>query len=543
MGRLAGMVGTWLLLSGFYDAQRIALAQSQAPVGRQSGGELLEFPSFGPVPGSDDTRMGGNPGAFDGGFSSPDIGIIGGTRRVGRVPHTRRPARVAAAPSLARPSALQLPSPLPNFGISPIAPEQTEAELTSMVDDEGPPDGLTLDAAIERMMAANLDIIALRHEIPQADADILTAGLRTNPLIYFDTQFLPYTPFSPSRPGGPTQYDINITYPVDVTHKRQARIRVARTAKSVLEAQFQDVIRRQINSLCKAFIELQAARINSMAAETAVREQQKVLDQARRRAAGGGKEAVQESLDRLAVTLDKARDSLIEARDALNDAQEALAVLIGAPPEETETIMPRGSLRDKGPTAPALEELTRLALSHRPDLVAARRGIGRAQAEVALQKANRLDDVFLFYDPFTYQDLSSQKLKSATSWVVAVTVPLPIYNRNQGNIARAHCNLSQTQVELASLERRVASEVRLAEREYRSSRDLLVRTEKTTLANQHKLTVRNAKAFAEGKLNEDDYLSHLEDETEAIRGFREALIRHRRSMVDLNSAVGLRILP
>jgi cobalt-zinc-cadmium efflux system outer membrane protein len=46
---------------------------------------------------------------------------------------------------------------------------------------------MTLDAALERTLAANLDLRALRDEIPQADADILTAGLRTNPLLYLDT--------------------------------------------------------------------------------------------------------------------------------------------------------------------------------------------------------------------------------------------------------------------------------------------------------------------------------------------------------------------
>ena len=129
-----------------------------------------------------------------------------------------------------------------------------------MIEDEGPADGLTLDAAIKRMLDANLDVLALKYEIPQADADILTAGLRTNPLIYIDDQFIPYGAFTNARPGGPTQYDINITYPIDVTHKRQARVRVARSAKSVLEAQFQDVIRRQIGNTCRAFVDLQSAR-------------------------------------------------------------------------------------------------------------------------------------------------------------------------------------------------------------------------------------------------------------------------------------------
>ena len=69
--------------------------------------------------------------------------------------------------------------------------------------------------------------------------------------------------------------------------------------------------------------------------------------------------------------------------------------------------------------------------------MAARRGINRAQAEISLQRANRLDDVFFFYDPLTYQYNSPQRLKSGRSWIIALTFPLPIYNRNQGNIAKS----------------------------------------------------------------------------------------------------------
>ena len=75
--------------------------------------------------------------------------------------------------------------------------------------------------------------------------------------------------------------------------------------------------------------------------------------------------------------------------------------------QETLTLLqPRGSLRDQAPAPPPLEELTQIALQRRPDVIAIRRGIGRAQAELALQHANRLDDVFFFYDPLTYQDES-----------------------------------------------------------------------------------------------------------------------------------------
>ena len=47
---------------------------------------------------------------------------------------------------------------------------------------------------------------------------------RANPLIYGDAQLIPYGRYTSQRPVGPTEYDVNITYPVDVSHKRKSRI-------------------------------------------------------------------------------------------------------------------------------------------------------------------------------------------------------------------------------------------------------------------------------------------------------------------------------
>ena len=160
-----------------------------------------------------------------------------------------------------------------------------------------------------------------------------------------------------------------------------------------------------------------------------------------------------------------------------------------------------------------------------------------------LQRANRFDDVYLFYDPFTYQNNQPFGAPSATSWALGVTCALPIYNRNQGNIARAESNVGQTKLELASLERRIASEVRLAEREYRRSREALEQIETAILPRITATMRRKTEQFAAGRITADDYEGHLDDAAEVAQAHRDALVRHRRAMLDLNTAVGLRIVP
>ena len=45
------------------------------------------------------------------------------------------------------------------------------------------------------------------------------------------------------------------------------------------------------------------------------------------------------------------------------------------------------------------------------------------------------------------------------------------------------------------------------------------------------------------KALQEDYLSQLDDDAETARNHRDAIIRHRRSMLDLNTALGIRLLP
>jgi cobalt-zinc-cadmium efflux system outer membrane protein len=221
---------------------------------------IIEFPNLGPIPGTTEPALGPGPGSLVPSMNTPaGIGVVGGRRRTSRMPRGGKghPGATSIAASRGMNLPETIPVPIPQTAVTGPATAIDE----TILDDEGPANGLTLDAAIDRVMAANLDIRALRHELTQADADILTAGLRTNPLVYMDTQFIPYGTFNNQRPGGPTQYDLNITYPLDISQKRQARTVVARMARSTLESQFQDIARRQIDTIYRGFVNLHAARL------------------------------------------------------------------------------------------------------------------------------------------------------------------------------------------------------------------------------------------------------------------------------------------
>ena len=101
----------------------------------------------------------------------------------------------------------------------------------------------------------------------------------------------------------------------------------------------------------------------------------------------------------------------------------------------------------------------KMAVAERPDIVSFRLGIVRAEADVRLARANAFSDVYVLWQPYTFQDNTPYGLKSQYSWALGVTVPLPIYNRNQGGIERAKMNVSQSQIQLADQERQVQIDV------------------------------------------------------------------------------------
>ena len=238
------------------------LAQGQAPTidtgPTNTPGGISS--SLGPLPGSGVNSLGSTPG---GGASTLTQGADSGAPISGRAgpTGTRAPASISdpsagAAPN-DQPLGITAPAPRERFS----APPYGSYSLPSGPDDEGPPDGMTLDMAIDRLIRENLDLRAKSLEIPQAQADVLNAGLRNNPVFYADAQLVPYGQYTRQRPGGQTQYDVNISLPPrplqeaagphDLRRPGQARHR---------GAQYQNAVRAGVDLVYNAFVNVLAAR-------------------------------------------------------------------------------------------------------------------------------------------------------------------------------------------------------------------------------------------------------------------------------------------
>lgn len=496
--------------------------------------------SVGPSPGSDASSLGESPGS--GGQSS---GFNTGTSEVlvGR-PGPSTP-KVPAAVSTPGTAGMQAPTQagitLPT-ALQPLSPPEVGSlDFPSITEDIGPPNGMTLDQAIEMLVHENLQLRGQFLEIPMADADILTASLRANPILYADAQLVPYGQYSRDRPGGPVQYDLNISYPLDVTHKRQARTLVARQAKMVLEAQYQDAVRLQIGNLYIAFVDVLAARQRVRYAQASVAGLDQILRPLGSQLQVG--KITPAEYNRVLLQREASQLGLTDAEENLRRAKRDLATLLNIAPAEAVQVELRGSIQDTVAPPPMGDDLARVAIDNRPDLTAFRLGMNRAKADVRLAKANRLNDIYVLYQPYTFQDNSPFGTKSATSWALGVTVPLPIYNRNQGNIRRAEFNVSQTQVQMQALVRQILNEVQQAEKEYTVSRNAVNRIETILRPAAERVLQTVRKQYEEGSIDVITFINARQEYNQVVRQYLDTLIRHRQSMLAINTAVGRRILP
>jgi cobalt-zinc-cadmium efflux system outer membrane protein len=399
---------------------------------------------------------------------------------------------------------------------------------------DSPEGGLTLDAAVDRLVAFNYDLRTKYQDISEARADELTASLRNAPAIFFSGDHLPYGSYSPQRPGTP-DYEITPALLVDYSGKRKSHMREARLETRETEARYQNAVRLEMEHLYDAYVDVLEARELVRAARADLLQ---IVNVAAKSGAGSGMET-----DRASLRQFNARSAVDEAEVELIRRKRSLAALLALPADQSDSLVVRGSLDDRSEPPPSVEKLIQLALESRPDLAAQRLGVEHDRAIVQVTQAERFDDASLFYTPYEPQNNSFQHVQSSVGWGGGVLFALPILDRNQGVIARAGMAVSQRQIETEGLECLVALQVRQAWSEYTESRQVVQQFEREGLPATRRVCEEALRQHSDRKTGIDAVAEAQADYAGMVRQYREALVRHRRSMLKLNIAVGRRILP
>jgi cobalt-zinc-cadmium efflux system outer membrane protein len=393
---------------------------------------------------------------------------------------------------------------------------------------------ISLDQAIDLALAHNHSLKANRTLILQNQAQEITANLRPNPTLGVDTQFIPF--FSPQDFSGTNldqtqQFDIGIGYLFERGHKRQRRLQAARDQTAVTRAQVTDAERTLAFNVGQQFVGVLLAESTLQFALEDLKDFQQTVDISQLQFKAG---YIGEG-DYLKIKLQllQFQTDVSSARLAKVQALTGLHGMLGY-----DTVPPNfdviGDLAYQ-PLQAKVEDLQARALRERPDFRAAELGITAAQSQYLLAKANAKVDVNGTYD-FTH--VSGENTAS-----IFANFELPIFNRNQGEIARTNYALAQAKEQELSASETVLSDVANAYEAVRSNDEVVQLYTSGYLKQAQDSRDISEYAYKRGAASLLDFLDAERSYRSTQLAYRQALASYMTALEQLKQAMGARNLP
>ncbi len=397
-----------------------------------------------------------------------------------------------------------------------------------------PPPKITLQQAIQYALMHNPSLRAARTAIAQSKAEEVTANLRPNPVLGWDAQFVPL--FSPSALTPDTidnfsQFDIGLTYLFERGKKRQHRLAAAQEATAVTSSQVSDAERSLSYNVAQQFIGVLLAERSLAFAEQDLASFGNTVKISEARYKAGDisyGDYLKIKLQLLQFQLDVSSTTL-----ARQQALAGLRQLIGF--ESVPADYDVSGTLDYTPLKVQRADLEQLALQLRPDLRAARQGITAAQGQYALAKANGKRDV-----TFTANYTHLGALNNASLFW---NIQLPIFDRNQGEIARTDAAITQAQDSEIAARQQVQTDVASAYDATQEDAGSVELYQSGYLKQAKESRDISAYAFQRGGASLLDLLDAERSYRAVELGYFETLASYQLALEQLREAVGARRLP
>jgi outer membrane protein, heavy metal efflux system len=428
------------------------------------------------------------------------------------------------------PAAVLLALPLLAAGQQTPAPPAAPATPSTQL----PSARITLDEAIRLSLLHNHALQAMRSTIQQSQAEEITANLRPNPALGIDTQYLPI--FQPSKFSGDylnedAEFDAGLSYLFERGKKRQHRLQSAKDQTAVVQSGVSDSERQLIFNVGQQFVDVLLAESTLELARMDLDSFKKTVDISDERYHVG--DMSEGDFLKIKLQLLQFQTDASAAQLAKVQALAALRQLLGfeSVPDDYDV---QGTLEYE-PVRADVNALKSLAALNRPDLRAAQQAVTAAESQLALQKANAKMDIT---GTFNYTHTSG-----TNSGAFYYNQPLPIFNRNQGEIARAGYAITQAQEQAAETAQQVSTDV-ITAYENLLTNDQIIKLYQGGYVDEAKQSRDISEyAYRKGSASLLDYLDSERTYRANQLAYRQALANYMLALEQMRQAVGTRNLP
>jgi len=393
---------------------------------------------------------------------------------------------------------------------------------------------ISLDEAIRLAVQHNHALQAAQSTILQGQAQEITANLRPNPVISWDSQFFPlFNPgqFSTDYLANQAQFDFGVGYLFERGKKRQHRLQAARAQTAVTRSQVSENERQLVFNVSQQFVAALLAQSTLDFAHQNLDSFRQTVDISQARFKAG--DMSQGDLLKIKLQLLQFQSDLSAARLAKVQALAALRQLLGfeSVPDNYDVA---GELNYQAVKS-GLDDLKALALSTRPDLQAAQKGVVASRSQEALAEANGKRDLNASFNYTHTAGISSGAL--------FFNIDLPIFDRNQGEIARTRYAITQAQELQSEAAQQVLTDVVDAYENLHTNEQIIQLYQGGYVDQAKESKDISEYSYKRGVASLLDYLDSERTYRANQLAYRQALASYMTALEQMRQAVGTRNLP
>ncbi|MEJ5172451.1 MAG: TolC family protein [Hydrogenothermaceae bacterium] len=303
-------------------------------------------------------------------------------------------------------------------------------------------DPLTFQEGLELLVKRNYDAVIQKYEIEKSKADIITASLKPNPTFSFNSTYIDFKNIGDSSSR---QDSFRIDQEIETAGKRDLRKKIAQQMLAYTEFSYKVSIKDMINNYINSFSQVVSDKIQLKSSEENLKSFKKVLEIADLQHKSG----FMSDLDyqKLYLNLiDFEKDYYTNLENFKKDS-EYLKFLIREDFSDVE-------FQDLIPKLPqeSLEELLEKALKNRYDIKASRLNTEISKTQIDYSKASAVPNVTIGLEIDGY----GSRYRYAG---IGFSVPIPIFDRNQGEILKSKINYIQSKLQEEKIVQQTKTEI------------------------------------------------------------------------------------
>lgn len=393
---------------------------------------------------------------------------------------------------------------------------------------------LTLKEAEQRFLERNLSLIAERYNIDMAQAQVLQAKLFENPVISLEQNVYNRLNGKYFDFGKEGEAVVEIEQVIHLAGQRNKQVRLEKINKEIAEYQFEEVMRMLRQELNEKFVEVYFLSKSIAIYEKEVNSLQVLL---------GGMKIQQEKGNISLMEISRLESMLFSLKKEKNERESDLLTTRGELnlllnlPEDTQVQL---SLDEEVLQQLDLSQLSfadlKAIINERPDQKIARSTVNASRANLKLQKS-------MAFPEFSVKGNYDRVGNFINDYfAIGVSLSVPIFNRNQGNIKAARFSIQQAGVQQEYAANRADMELFTAYTSLKKATQLYQSTNMDLERNFEKLITGVNENFTRKNISLLEFIDYYDSYKETCIQLYEIKKNVFLAMENLNTVVGQNVL-